>query len=272
MTDSNTARDRAQMPVGTGTILDRRTLTGSHRQLAALLRPGLRVLDVGCGSGAITADAADAVGPDGLVIGTDINDALLKQGSARCHDKPQLHFVRSDVFTLPFTQAFDVVTAARVLQWLANPERALSAMCRAARPGGMVVVLDYDHQQIQWTPAPPASMQRFYAAFLAWRAEAGFDNAIAGKLPGLFTRVGAVNITLTPQHEFSRRDDRDFVRRVGIWADVAATRGHQMVKDGFVSESDRDAAEREYRSWVAVAAQSMTLHLAAVQGAIPSAG
>lgn len=271
MSHLKTARDRADMPAGTDTILDRRSLSDSHRRLAPLLLPGLRVLDVGCGTGAITGDVADIVGDDGIAVGSDINEALLERASARRFSRPQLHFVRSDVFALPFTRAFDIVTAARVLQWLANPERALSAMCRAAKPGGIVLVLDYDHEQITWDPAPPASMQRFYAAFLSWRAHAGFDNAIAGRLPEMFASVGVADVTLTFQHEFTARSDDDFVMRASIWAEVAATRGHQMVRDGFISEAERHGAEHEYRTWVAADAGSMTLHLAAVQGVIRSA-
>ncbi len=66
-------RDRADMPAGAERVLDRRSLMGSHRQLAALLRPGMSVLDVGCGTGAIIADVADAVGSQGLAVGADIN-------------------------------------------------------------------------------------------------------------------------------------------------------------------------------------------------------
>jgi len=268
MTDAKTARDRADMPGGTGNVLDRRSLADSHRQLASLLVPGLRVLDVGCGTGAITADVADVVGAEGMAVGTDISQALLEQARARHRSRPQLYFARADVFAMPFGQAFDIVTAARVLQWLANPGAALSAMCRAARRGGIVLVLDYDHEQIEWTPAPPPSMQRFYAAFLSWRADAGFDNAIAGRLPAMFESVGAADVALSLQHEFTRRGDSGFVQRASIWADVAATRGHQMVRDGFVSEAERYAAEHEYRTWVAAEAESMALHLVAVHGRV----
>jgi SAM-dependent methyltransferase len=271
MSDAKTAQDRADMPAATGAILDQRCLTDSHRQLASLLVPGLKVLDVGCGTGAITADVADVVGADGLAVGTDISQALLAQAGVRRLSRPHLHFARSDLFALPFGQTFDIVTAARVLQWLANPRAALSAMCRAVKPQGIVLVLDYDHEQIEWTPAPPPSMQRFYAAFLSWRADAGLDNAVAGRLRAMFEDLGAVDVTLTMQHECTRRGSSEFVKRASLWADVAATRGHQMVRDGFVSEAERDAAEHEYRAWVAVDAESMTLHLSAVHGVIPSA-
>lgn len=271
MTEATTARDRADMPAGASSILDRRSLRDSHRQLASLLLPGLRVLDVGCGTGAITADVADIVGAHGLAVGTDINQALLEQATRRRLLRPQLHFARSDVFAMPFVEVFDIVTAARVLQWLANPIEALLAMSRAVTPGGILLVLDYDHEQIAWTPAPPPSMQRFYSTFLLWRASAGFDNAVAGSLPAMFDVVGATDVTLTPQPELTIRGDNDFVTRAGIWSDVAATRGHQMVGDGFITEPERNAAEREYRAWVESDATSMALHLSAIHGVIQRA-
>lgn len=70
------------------------------------------------------------------------------------------------------------------------------------------------------------------------------------------------------QPEATTRRDPNSAERVGLWADVAATRGHQMVADGFVSEPERLAAEEEYRTWVESDAESMTLHLDAVQGVI----
>src|SRR4030095_14961883 len=65
--------------------------------------------------------------------------------------------------------ASDVVTAARVLQWIAHPGEALERMVGRARPGGAVVALEYSHADIAWEPEPPAAGRRFYDAFLAAR-------------------------------------------------------------------------------------------------------
>ena len=262
------ARRRAHMPDGTSEILDARTLATGHRRLAALLHPGLSVLDVGCGTGAITRGIAETVGPEGRVVGVDVNASMIDKARAAHGGVPGLSFEVADVHTLPSGGAFDfdIVTAARVLQWLADPAAALRSMTAAAKNRGRVVVLDYNHEKAAWTPQPPISMRRFYAAFLQWRAAAGMDNAIADHLRDLFAGVGLGDIVASDQHEVSQRADPDFEMRAGIWAAVAATRGRQMVADGAIGERERDAAEADYRAWLRDSAESHVQYLLAVEG------
>jgi SAM-dependent methyltransferase len=260
------ARRRADMPEGTTVILDSRSLATAHRRLAELLRPGLSVLDVGCGTGAITRGIAEAVARDGRVVGVDVNAAMIDRARVVHGDVPGLSFEVGSIDALPFKGEFDIVTAARVLQWLADPASAVHAMTAAARRGGRVIVLDYNHEKATWTPDPPASLRRFYAAFLRWRADAGMDNAIANHLPDLFAGAGLTAIAASDQHEVTRRGDPEFETRAGIWAEVAASRGRQMVADGAVSEAERRAAEVDYRAWLRDGAQSHALYLRAVEG------
>ena len=263
---SKTAEHRAHMPEGTQRILNARSLQTAHRRLAALLRPGLTVLDVGCGTGAITRDIAAAVAPHGEVVGMDSNAALVDEAGRVHRDVPGLSFAAGSIYRLPFRAAFDVVNAARVLQWLADPLEALRMMVTATKPGGRVIVLDYNHEKIVWQPPPPPSMHAFYTAFLQWRVAAGMDNAIADRLAELCAQVGLVDIIATPQHEETRRSDPDFAVRLGLWAEVATTRGHQMVQDGVLTEAQRRAAEEEYRAWVHTSAASQHLYLLAIEG------
>src|SRR3954447_17813297 len=94
-------------------ILGRRTLERDHRCLAELLRPGLSVLDVGCGTGAITAGTAKAVGPHGHVVGVDRDEALLELARTEHALLPNLRFESGNVTSFRFRGQFDIVTAAR---------------------------------------------------------------------------------------------------------------------------------------------------------------
>jgi SAM-dependent methyltransferase len=238
--------------------------------LAELLRPGQSVLDVGCGPGAITRGIAEAVMPGGRVVGADLSARMIEEARTAHAGIPGLTFEVHDVYDLRYRGEFDIVTAARVLQWLARPLDALRMMVRAAKSGGRVVILDYNHTRTQTTPELPATMQKFHAAFLRWRARAGLDNEIADHLAEMFAAAGLGDVTPIPQLEVTRRGDPDFLARAGIWADTAAFHGPRMVEDGVLTESERAAAEADHREWVATRAQSQTLYLVAADGVRPA--
>lgn len=264
--ESHTARKRAELSGRATNVLDARTLASSHKRLAELLTEGINVLDVGCGTGAITQGIAKCVGSSGRVIGVDSNPALIEKAIQAFGDIPGLSFQVADIFQLPFQEEFDIVTSARVIQWLSEPVIALNNLKASTKPGGRILILDYNHEKIQWEPEPPPSMKVFYTAFLKWRSDAGMDNAIADHLPQLFQQIGIDEILITPQHETVTRTDEDFVARGSIWADVAASRGLQMVHDGYITEGERARAEMEYRDWIENTAQAQTLYIAAVEG------
>ncbi len=105
-------------------ILNRRTLQRDHRRLAQLLQPGMAVLDVGCGTGAITAGIAKMVRPGGAVVGLDRDD------DANLEDRPGKNIPASanwrrvehgDILSFDIESRFDIVTAARTLQWIGEP-------------------------------------------------------------------------------------------------------------------------------------------------------
>jgi SAM-dependent methyltransferase len=226
----------------------------------------MAVLDVGCGSGAITAGIADAVGPSGRVVGIDISESLLAQAASSYGGRANLSFRLADVGELDRSEAFDVVTSARMLQWLASPLAALERMAAALKSGGRIVVLDYNHAKARWQPDPPPAFTDFYDAFLAWRREAGMDNEIADHLAEMLAQAGLEDVQVSDEHELTTRGDGDFERRMALWPGVIATRGHQIVADGMISEADRMAAGDAFAQWLTAKAQSQSLYLICAAG------
>jgi SAM-dependent methyltransferase len=251
-------------------LLEQRTLERDHSRLAHLLRPGMRVLDVGCGSGAITAGIARAVQPGGGVLGLDRDQGLIERALALGRGVAGLAFRRGDVLELEERDAYDVATAARALQWIPDADAALHRMAAAVRTGGLVVVLDYDHADLVWEPAPPVSVRRFYDAFLAWRAAGGLDNRMGTSLPGRLAAAGLVEVSSTPVDEVERRGDPDFGRGLRVWAVVIADIGAEIVRAGFLDEPARAAAARDYDAWCRDDATRQTMVLRAVEGRRPS--
>lgn len=250
-------------------ILDRRSLSRDHRSLAELLTPGMSVLDVGCGTGAITKGIADAVGPTGVVVGLDRDPGLIERARVRCASVAHLRFEEGDALRIDHESQFDVVTAARALQWIAEPGLAVRQMTRAARPGGFVVVLDYNHTLNAWEPAPPREFAQFYAAFLGWRTSNGWDNDIANHCPALFKEAGLLEIRTSSQDETTVEGDDDFLEKTALWAQVIDNLGPALQHAGVCSTEQLESARRSYDSWRGSDLRRQTLSMKATVAKVP---
>jgi ubiquinone/menaquinone biosynthesis C-methylase UbiE len=122
----------------------------------AALQPGERVLDVACGTGLVSLRAAEAVGPAGAVLGTDISASMVDaaRGQAARQGLPGLRFERMDAESMSVDEApFDVALCALGLMYMPSPGRALREMRRLLRPGGRLLVLVWgEPARCGWEP------------------------------------------------------------------------------------------------------------------------
>jgi demethylmenaquinone methyltransferase/2-methoxy-6-polyprenyl-1,4-benzoquinol methylase len=111
----------------------------------ANLHEGDRVLDLAGGTGDLARAFARQVGASGLVLHTDINEAMLRQGRDRMLDQGLLlPTLICDAEQLPLPDAtFDVVSVAFGLRNMTNKGRALAEMSRVLRHGGRLLVLEF---------------------------------------------------------------------------------------------------------------------------------
>lgn len=110
------------------------------------LQPGMRVLDCGCGPGAITVGLAEAVAP-GDVVGVDIQQSQVDMGRRLAVERGtgNVAFQQGSIYELPFPDAsFDAVSAFHLLFHLREPMRALREMRRVLKPSGVIGIRDPD--------------------------------------------------------------------------------------------------------------------------------
>ena len=123
----------------------RTQLASAQKELFTLARiaPGERVLDVACGTGIVTLNAARAVGAEGLVLGVDLSGQMVDAGRRRAEalGLPNVDFARMDAEQLELPNAsFDVALCSLGMMYAPEPEQAVREMRRVLRPGGRMVI------------------------------------------------------------------------------------------------------------------------------------
>jgi len=225
-----------------------RTAANSCAYLMPHLRPGMDLLDVGCGPATITADLASAVAP-GRVLGLDRDAGIIAAARA---DHPGLDLATGDVYALDAGDAaFDVVHAHQVLQHLTDPVRALREMRRVLRPGGLLAVRDGDYASFAWAPRDPR-LDRWMALYHQLTRVNGAE-ADAGRFLGAWVRAaGFADIAVSSSTwTFAAQDDRAW------WGDSWATRAtrsafaDQAVEAGLATRDDLAEVAAGWRDWAA---------------------
>jgi ubiquinone/menaquinone biosynthesis C-methylase UbiE len=164
------------------------------------IKPGDRVIDVGCGPGIDTIALGHLVGPSGFVAGLDHDQGMIQaatETAARYADVfPRIHHVVADARSIPFqTAAFDACQCERVLQHLKEADLAFAEMVRVVRPGGRIAVADADWGTLS-IDTPETRIERSFCLALPELQPNGY----AGReIYHLFREHGLVRLTVEAQ-------------------------------------------------------------------------
>jgi ubiquinone/menaquinone biosynthesis C-methylase UbiE len=187
---------------------------------------GWRCLEVGGGGGSVARWLAERVGPKGHVLCTDLDTRIIEQGRAAAG--ANLEVVRHDIAHDPLpARAFDLIHARLVLLHVVERERALERMVEALKPGGWLVIEDFDTASMTpdtrinrfETPLPTADAVRKYLT----RNQDGY---FGRRLHGRFRELGLTQVEAEGRSVmFSRSNGGADLMRVNfdqIGADVIA--------------------------------------------------
>ena len=173
----------------------------NHRIVAdARLRPGMRVLDLGSGTGYPALLGAQTVGPSGSVVGMDLAEQMLAAADRKAKrlGLTNVSFKTGDVTSLPFEpNSFDAVTSRFCLMFLPEIPKAAAEIARVLKPGAWVAAAVWSSpdknpsiglsmaaiKQVVELPPPDPT------------APGIFRLAKPGELAGLFQQAGLVDVT-----------------------------------------------------------------------------
>jgi ubiquinone/menaquinone biosynthesis C-methylase UbiE len=215
------------------------------------LEPGMRVLDCGCGSGAITLGLAQAVYP-GAVVGIDVAEVEIERCRQRALEAgvENVRFEVGSAYALPFPdRSFDAVFAHNVLEHVAEPERALGEMARVLKPGGIAGLRDTASRGTLIVPPDEPLLEWLSLLEETWARQGGHPH-LGCRLRGLLHQAGFVEIQATASYD--SYGDPQAVRFI---AEVAARRCQeadfceQVLALGLASRERLDELRAAWEQW-----------------------
>ncbi|WP_291843961.1 methyltransferase domain-containing protein [Maricaulis sp.] len=174
------------------------------------LKPGMTVLDLGCGPGYASFDLARLVGPQGQVIAVDQSThflAALEAGAGQ-RGLSNIRTLQADVTSMDWTQlGCDAVWTRWCLSFVPGADGVLAGLDQALQPGGVVMMQEYvDYRSFRIEPAEPV-FERFIAAVRDSWVHFGGDPEIGRRLPAMGEALGWSVQALTPIIHAARPGD-----------------------------------------------------------------
>ncbi|NTU97406.1 MAG: methyltransferase domain-containing protein [Chlorobiaceae bacterium] len=161
------------------------------------LAPGMAVLDLGCGSGDVTLEIAKTVGPEGRVVGIDMDEGVLMHARKGSEDAGcGVEWRCSKAEELKEEGAYDIVYARFLLSHLPDPAGILQKMKRALKPDGRLVVEDIDINTHAYWPFHP-SFRRYIELYAEAGRLRGVDPGIGPSLAAMAVDAGFEKIEVS---------------------------------------------------------------------------
>lgn len=180
--------------------------------------PGMRVLDLGSGTGAVAFAAAEMVGPTGSVLGIDLQEASVATASrnAAALGLDNVSFVQGDLNTWTTDRRFDAVTGRLITMYLPGAGRTIGRLAAMLRPGGVVLLQEFSISAARQQPETPLFRRTLDAVLSAFRSS-GLPTDLGLELDRVFADAGLPSPTMLVGGRWERgREARAYPQLAGI--------------------------------------------------------
>lgn len=183
-------------------LLERARKSPAEFFASLALRPGVKLLDVGCGTGDFLRLLAPLVSP-GTAVGVDLSETMIAEARRRsaAENIDNLSFQAGSVLDLPFPPAsFDRILATQLLLHVPDPLKALTEMKRVLAPAGVISI-----SEIDWgTLVVQSSENELGRRFTDLACRELRNGLIIRELPGHLRELGFNHIVILPQVEVTQ--------------------------------------------------------------------
>jgi ubiquinone/menaquinone biosynthesis C-methylase UbiE len=214
------------------------------------VRPGLTVLDCGCGPGSITVGLAEIVAP-GRVTGIDTDAAQIERARAEvaARGASAIEFQTASVYALPFPEAsFDVVFSHALLEHLAEPLLALKEMQRVVKPGGVIGVRTRDWEGLLLAPTNPL-LQQSITLWERLSQHNGGNPRVGKHLRGLLHHAGFARAEVSASYDYHATPETTDQWSTFWSAEVRGKMGGLWVTLGWTDQAEVEAMAAAWTTW-----------------------
>jgi len=209
--------------------------------------PGMACLDLGCGAGGIVDLLSARTGPDGRVVGLDVDEFSIAAARewAKALGLTNVSFETGGIFDNTLAaESFDMVHVRYVITTIGSHEEVVQAALRLVKPGGVLALQEADADGIHVYP-PCAAFDRLKAVLISLFAEIGADPYAGRRVYGLLRNAGLTNVDFRACTARARSQDdladylpqtvqsvRDTIMKLGLMTEtdvekaIAACRAH----------------------------------------------
>lgn len=211
------------------------------------LKPSMKVLDAGCGTGAVTRRMALKVLPN-EAYGVDIDPLFIDEARklALKENVKNIRFELGNVDNLNYENGtFDLSYCRLVLMHVRNPVKTVAEFKRVTKKGGIVAASDTDDGAMLSFPQAP----RFFALwskFGQWAKARGDDRHIGRQLFSIFSEAGLSSVSIYPLPMYATQQNPDALKMlVYVPVQIIEQDKNALIKEGLVTAKDYAEAIRE---------------------------